>query len=70
MLLTWNDDLLTGISEIDTQHKELFNLMNWFFNACERGSCGKQIRRVFEFLNNYIAYHFDTEEAYMIKYNY
>ena len=69
-LLVWSDDLLTGVSEIDTHHRELFNLMNWFLKACERGTDKEQIKRVFEFLDKYIIYHFNAEEEYMAHYDY
>ncbi len=70
MSLTWNKNLLSGVHEIDAQHKELFNLINRFFDACDRGKGKKEILSVFEFLSNYILYHFNTEEEQMIKYDY
>lgn len=70
MALTWHNDLLTGVSEIDIQHRELFNLINRFFDACDQGKGREEIKYVFEFLNNYIVSHFNIEEAYMTKHNY
>lgn len=70
MSLTWNENLLSGVKEIDDQHMELFNLINRLFDACNQGKGREEIGHVFEFLNDYIIYHFNAEEGYMSKYNY
>ena len=70
MSLTWNNNLLTGVSKIDDQHMELFHAMNRLFDACNQGKGAEEIKHVFEFLDDYIRSHFNTEEEYMTKYDY
>ncbi len=70
MSLTWKDDLLTGFMEVDAQHRAFFNLINQLYNACSHGKGRGELQHVFQFLDNYIKFHFNTEESYMINYNY
>ena len=70
MALTWNDNLLTGMAEIDEQHKELLAAINRFFDACDRGKGREEIREMFSFLEHYIISHFAAEELYMDAHNY
>ena len=51
MSLTWNENLLTGVSKIDDQHMELFHAMNRLFDACNQGKGAEEIKHVFEFLS-------------------
>ena len=37
MYIEWRDDLLTGVDEIDWQHKELFVRFNLLLDACQKG---------------------------------
>ncbi len=67
-IITTNQNF--GLFKIDEQHMELFHLMNRLFDACNHGKGREEIGHVFEFLNNYIMHHFNTEEEYMNKYNY
>ncbi len=56
------DDLLTGHSLIDAQHKELFDAINDLMDACESGKGRDHLERTYTFLKNYIVKHFNDEE--------
>lgn len=62
MGIQWRDDLATGIELIDDQHKELFNRLNQFLDACDSGKAKEELLGLLQFLNDYIAEHFVAEE--------
>lgn len=68
MPLVWNDSLLTGISTIDNQHKELFRRINELLDYA--GKSKEKIQEITNFLQSYIVNHFLTEERLMEKNNY
>jgi hemerythrin len=70
MAIEWNEDLATGVKEIDAQHKELFKRINRLLDACKRGEGREEIDRVILFLGNYVVDHFGTEERLMGRYKY
>lgn len=68
--LTWNDSLLTGVDEIDRQHRSLIDIINEA-NAKLADNPGKQLvgDTLFDLLA-YAAYHFETEERLMSQHGY
>lgn len=68
MPLIWNDSLLTGISTVDNQHKELFKRINEFLDSAGRNR--EKIPEISNFLQNYIVNHFGTEERLMLRTGY
>ncbi len=56
------DDLLTGNSAIDTQHKELIDIINDLMDACAKGEGRPKITETLNFLEGYVAKHFTDEE--------
>ena len=70
MSIQWTEDLSTGFTEIDNQHKELFRRINEFHQACKLGKGSEKVRETIKFLEEYVIMHFSTEENYMEKYNY
>ncbi len=70
MDLKWNDDLLTGNAVIDTQHKELFNRIALFHEACKKGQGRAELFKAYMFLGNYVLEHFADEEAFQRQYSY
>jgi len=64
-LLTWSDDYLIGDLTIDTEHKELFRLINSFHNHWQENHDRKSIAAVLNQLINYAQMHFQHEEAIM-----
>ncbi len=68
--LVFSDDLLTGIDEIDNQHREIFN----WANAILFPENGELTDDLFMdgllFLSRYTGYHFLAEEQAMMEFNY
>lgn len=66
MPIEWTEDLATGVSQIDDQHKELFRRINGLLDACNHGKGKNEVDRVIKFLDDYVVTHFGKEEQYMI----
>lgn len=64
--MKWNDEYSLGIVEIDEQHKKLFELSEILNEATEIN----EIKDILLFLEEYMQFHFNTEESMMRKYNY
>jgi len=65
MSFEWNDDLLTGVDDVDAQHKEIFVRINALLDALTRQKGKDEIGGFLNFLEEYIAYHFAAEEREM-----
>lgn len=70
MAIQWTEDLATGITEIDKQHKELYNRVNALLDATAKGKGQEEVAKVIDFLGDYVKSHFETEEKNMVKYDY
>lgn len=70
MTIEWNQNLATGVEEIDNQHKELFNRVNMLFEACRQCKGREEVSKLVKFLEEYVVTHFGTEEKYMTRYGY
>jgi hemerythrin len=69
-LFQWKDSFSVGNSEIDGQHKKLFQLADRF-HAAMAGGQGKQIlQQTLTELIDYTKHHFATEEGMMQKSSY
>ncbi len=69
-MLEWNDKYSVGISIIDEQHKKLFSIINRTIHAKEHTDDIEELKEVLEEMTEYALEHFETEEAYMIMFNY
>lgn len=68
--IEFSQDLLTGISEIDEQHKELINKINDFIDAIdiyEKDRVMSKLEELFDYMAQYASFHFSTEEGIMDK---
>jgi len=63
MKVEWQEYLAVGVTEIDNQHKRLFDKFNAFLAACEADQGAEEVSRLFWFLDAYIATHFADEES-------
>lgn len=70
MALEWSDELSTGVSEIDAQHKELLSRLKTLRDACREGEGKELIDEMMDFIGYYINEHFGLEERYMRQFNY
>ncbi len=64
-LATWSDQYLTGLPEIDDQHRRLFEAINRLDQAFRTGDPEQEARQSLAFLIQYTVEHFEQEEAYM-----
>ena len=66
VLLEWTTALVTGIDEIDEQHRELFRCVARIRDAAFAGDDG-EVDRTLAFLREYVTFHFQAEERYMAE---
>jgi len=72
-MVTWKDEYSIGVTEIDEQHKKLFEIVNRMqVLLCDELILDKydSIIAIINELKEYTIYHFKTEEEYMIKIGY
>ncbi len=70
VFMEWSDDLETGITEIDNQHRRLVSMVNEFYRAFKKGVDRSYIGKLLQELIEYTDYHFKTEEYYFDKFGY
>lgn len=70
MGVQWREELATGVSLIDSQHKELFDKVNKLYDACGNGTGKEEVEKVIKFLGDYVVEHFGAEEEIQRKYSY
>ena len=70
MSLKWDDSLLTGVGNIDSQHKELFKYLDKFLSTMKDGKGKEEIESALNFLEEYVVKHFKDEEEIQKKYGY
>ncbi len=69
-MIEWDDKYSFGISIIDKEHRNFFDVVNKSFDAMEQNYNPETIKEVLKEMTNYALEHFSTEEAYMIKFKY
>ena len=70
MEFQWSDDLLTGVEDVDAQHRELFSRVNALVSACTQQKGKDEIGNYLQYLMDYAAFHFTAEEREMTTYHY
>ncbi len=70
MSIYWTPELSVGETNIDHQHKELFERVNRLVEACSAGKCIHEIEPLMHFLESYVDIHFNDEEQLMLRRNY
>jgi hemerythrin len=69
-LITWDDSIALNIGEIDSQHKQLVNIINDLFDAMMIVRSSEVIGDILNRLIDYTKYHFTTEEMYFDQFGY
>ncbi len=69
-MFNWNDKYSVSVLEMDTQHKELINILNELYDAMSARKSNEILSSVITKLLNYTRKHFSAEELYMQKYSY
>ena len=70
MDIGWSNDLATGVSEIDNQHKEIFARFDKLFAACSEGRGKDEVLALLNFLQDYVKEHFTAEERLQLRHGY
>ncbi len=70
MGIEWTANLSTGVDWQDRHHKELFKRINRLLEAMNLGQGKEEVASLFDFLDEYIAYHFEAEEQAMSRHGY
>lgn len=70
MNITFDDNLITGNSTIDSQHKELIDRIQQFVTACESGDGKIKAIKMLDYLDEYTNFHFQEEEDLQKKVSY
>jgi len=65
MAIRWDPALVTGVLEIDRQHKEIFARVDALLYAIRGGSSREEVGRLLAFLGDYVITHFRAEEDLM-----
>ncbi|TAN42253.1 MAG: bacteriohemerythrin [Nitrospirae bacterium] len=68
--IQWSDAFKVGIEKIDFQHKNLYEAISRFLTAVAENKDVAEIKKMLDFVGNYIFEHFSTEEDYMGRYEY
>jgi len=70
MMTLWNQNLETGIPEIDDQHRELFKHVDILFNNADADAASERVSKTLEFLEEYVEKHFYDEQLLHIDAQY
>lgn len=70
MAYNWTNDLLTGNTQIDNEHKELIKAINDLLDACSKGKGRAEVEKTVKFLSSYTKTHFAHEEVLQMKSKY
>ncbi len=63
--IVWEDSKMSvNITELNTQHKALANLINNLFDAVKDGKSNQIFGKLIRDLIKYTIFHFSTEEKY------
>lgn len=63
--LEWNEEYRLGISQIDEQHKYLFEIVAQIANLDALTSTKEELKAILVELSRYMNEHFNDEEVYM-----
>lgn len=67
-LIAWKPELMaTGYESVDREHQCLIEKINELHAACQRGAGKDEVRKMLEFLGEYAANHFRSEEKLMAQ---
>jgi hemerythrin len=69
-LIEWNNAFSVEIQKIDEQHMKFFSIINLLYDAVLQGKGGEVVGSVLKELQQYVIFHFKSEESWMKMYNY
>ena len=73
--MMWKDKYMVGVETIDEQHKELFKRLSEFIQIVQDKEKSweerlDKVKETMSFMQEYVVFHFNDEEAYQEKINY
>lgn len=68
--IIWNDSFVTGVAEIDEQHRILVNTLNEANAKLAVNTSLEYLEQITRDLLSYALYHFETEEELMQEHGY
>ena len=68
--ITWKDCYLLGHDQVDTQHKQIFNLVDALNSTSMNGSGNRNLLEALRFLEVYTIQHFYFEEELQRRYGF
>ncbi len=69
-IFQWRDEYKVNVSEMDNDHKRLFEISNSLYEAINSGENRSELENILNLIINHTGQHFDKEEKLMEKYNY
>ncbi len=69
-LFEWNDSYSVGVSEVDRQHKVLFDLINNLHDSMKKGEGNNVMGQILDELTDYTKNHFKYEEDRFARFGY
>lgn len=63
--LIWDESYATGLAEIDSQHRDLFALVNALGESLASGAPQEDVIRAVDRMNSYARNHFAAEEHFI-----
>lgn len=70
MKVLWSDRYSVGNEVLDSQHKELFNIINKLNDLIDKEINDNSISQLLMDMSNYVEIHFRTEESMLSEVNY
>ncbi len=70
MRIEWNEELSVKVPEMDEQHRRLIDILNSFYEAVEHGEREEAVKKLFQGLEEYTVFHFNSEEQFMADIGY
>ncbi|WP_322797735.1 hemerythrin family protein [Thermoflexus sp.] len=66
-IIELTEDLLTGIPEMDEQHRKLVDLLNEVYELSAQGKREEAREKLISGIISYVHFHFDAEEEFMSR---
>ena len=69
-LITWNEEYLVNVLEIDQQHKKIVEIINRLYEGMQDGESKNVLHKILGDVVQYAAYHLGFEEKMLIEFSY
>ncbi|MBF0189928.1 MAG: bacteriohemerythrin [Magnetococcales bacterium] len=66
----WDERLVTGVREVDADHRKLVDMVNRLHHAMKEGEGREVLGALLKELADYTVFHFQREEGYFARYGY